>query len=92
MDKRLIREALKVMGEEPFTPASLARRLKISPGEAESIVGALLAHGFLKLVKSDLCMECPLKASCGANQLTGALVYELTEKGRKLVSGDPDPL
>jgi hypothetical protein len=81
----LLREALKVALEGPFTVAALAERLGVTLGEAEALVGALLAHGYLREVEPRLCEACPLRASCPAPRAAGVKLYEVTERGRALL-------
>lgn len=83
--KILVREALRVALEGPFTASALAERLGIAVGEAEALIGALLAHGYLREVEPRLCDACPLKVSCPALRMGGARFYEITERGRALL-------
>lgn len=83
----LIRRALKVALEGPFTVTTLAERLGVAPGEAEALVGALLAHGYLREVEPALCSACPLRGSCRAVDAAGAKLYEVTDKGHALLRG-----
>jgi len=81
----LLREALRTASEGPFTASALAERLGVTPGEAEALIGALLAHGYLREVRPQLCEACPLKASCPALRAGSARFYEITERGRALL-------
>jgi len=85
--ERLIREALRVALEGPFTTATLAGKLGITLSEAEALVGALLAHGYLREVEPALCSACPLRASCRVVGAAGSRLYEVTERGLALLRG-----
>lgn len=85
--EHLIREALRTALEGPFTTATLADKLGVTISEAEALVGALLAHGYLREVDRELCSACPLRASCRVVGTAGSRLYEVTEKGRALLRG-----
>ena len=85
--EHLIREALRIALEGPFTAATLAGKLGVTPSEAEALVGALLAHGYLREVDREYCSACPLRASCRVVGTAGSRLYEVTEKGRALLRG-----
>jgi len=84
VEPNLLRKAVEAMSRGPFTSDSLARELGIPAREAEALIGALLAHGYLREVEWSTCASCPLSGSCTARNLKGVKVYELTGKAAKL--------
>ncbi len=81
----LLREALSAAREGPLTPQALAERLGLSRGEVEALIGALLSHGYVREVGAAQCAACPLKG-CPLRGAVGSVrVYELTERGRRLI-------
>lgn len=82
---------LKLAASNPFTPSQLAKKLGIELGEAEALIGTLLAHGYLREVRPESCAPCPFKRACGFSPLRGARVYELTEKGRRIIESEASP-
>jgi len=82
----LLARALRAMARGPFTPQTLARALGIGVREAEALIGALLAHGYLREVEPSVCASCPLSSVCRPPQSEDTRVYELTERGLRLIA------
>lgn len=87
MAGNLVVRALRAAAKALFTAEGLARELGTSLGEAEALIGALIAHGYLREVEIQCCTSCPLSAACPAARAWQARVYVVTEKGLKLLSG-----
>lgn len=83
MHADLLRRAIEVMSKGPFTTDMLARELSISIEEADALIGALLAHGYLRQVEESTCKKCPLSGRCPASLLRGVKLYELTGKAAR---------
>lgn len=81
----LLIKVLKVMVAGPATVRSIAENLQIKIGEAEALIGVLLAHGYLREASPLACASCPMARSCQARWPEGVRVYEITEKGRRLI-------
>lgn len=89
--QELVERALKLAAAGPFTAPLLAEKLGIGLGEAEALVGALLAHGYVREVKPSDCASCFLRGVCGVRLTRGVRVYELTGKGLQLIGGRASP-
>ncbi|RLE66647.1 MAG: hypothetical protein DRJ38_01005 [Thermoprotei archaeon] len=64
----------------------LSKKLKISVEEAESILGLLLSHGYIRRKEVSIsCSNCPLKSSCLVFGRGMVSVYIITKKGRSLL-------
>ncbi|MEM0119474.1 MAG: hypothetical protein QXJ38_03705 [Thermofilaceae archaeon] len=85
VDARLLREVLKLAAYGPLTLSQLAEKLGVGVGEAEALIGALLAHSYLREVEPMDCAACPLRGVCAVNVTRGVRVFELTEKGRRVI-------
>ena len=81
----LIEEALRILCHSGLISAYLiSAKLGISVSEAESIIGALLAEGYLKAKKIKSCGSCPLKNICPfAGKAKPREIYYLTNRGRE---------
>ena len=82
----MIERVLKLLDRGPLTSAKLARELGISFTEAEALIGALLAHGYLREIRVQSCSSCPLAKMCDMSHMCNFRVYVITEKGRQAVS------
>ena len=66
------------------SPYLLAAKLKTSLREAELLIGALLAHGYIKEEEIESCDKCPLHALCPyAGRAQPRSIYYLTLRGRE---------
>lgn len=81
-----LEKVLSTMAKGPITPSEVARQLGMQPSEAESVIGALLAHGYLREVKEKPCSSCPVAFACKMGG-KGLRTFELTEKGMALLRG-----
>lgn len=77
-----LEKVLSTVAKGPTTLAEVARQLEVRLNEAESIIGALLAHGYLKEVEIGSCSSCPLASAC---KIGGPRLFRLTEKGMALL-------
>ena|GEM_PF-956118 len=87
----LSQKILKVLqvlnGEGVVDVYTLARKLGISIGEVESLLGLLLSQGYIKQEKvENPCDSCPLSSACplfGKNR--SIRLYILTSRGESLL-------
>ncbi|MEM1508499.1 MAG: hypothetical protein QXY49_05600 [Thermofilaceae archaeon] len=79
-----LEKILFTVAKGPITLSEVARQLGVQLSEAESAIGALLAHGYLREIKAKPCSSCPVTLACKIGR-KGLRTFELTEKGAALL-------
>ncbi len=77
-----LEKVLSTVAKGPATLTEVAKQLGVQLSEAESIIGALLAHGYLEEVEIGPCSLCPLASACKTG---GPRLFRLTERGMALL-------